>query len=62
LNITPAGLRRKKFAFGIAARLLMRPSMVDTFPPVTRLMTLVVETGPVKIALPELGTLNLSKL
>ena len=36
--------------------------MVDGAPPVTRLKTFVVFCGPVKVALPPVGTLNSPKL
>ena len=46
---------RKKLAFGIDARVLMRPSIVDCCPPVTRLRMLAIELGPRKVALPPVG-------
>ena len=42
-NSTPAGFNRKKLAFGMVARVLIIPSIVDSWPPVTRLSTLVTE-------------------
>ena len=59
-NSTPAGFNRKKLAFGMAARVLISPSIVDSWPPVTRLSTLVMitELGPVNVALSPVRTLN----
>ena len=59
---TPLGLRRKKFAAGMSVFESIRPKMEDGSPPVTRLMTLVIEAGPLKVAVWLLGTLNCPKL
>ena len=54
----PAGLSRKKLALGMKVRVSMSPLIDDSWPPVTRLMTLPMEAGPVNVALSPAPTLN----
>src|SRR5262245_49309327 len=61
-SMTPFGLSRKRLALGMAERVSTSPSMVETWPPVTRLITFAIEPGPLNVALSPFFTLNRPKL
>lgn len=59
-NITPAGFSSHISAPGISER--RRPSVWEMSPPVTRLVMLLTESGPLNVADSPLRMLNCPKL
>ena len=59
-NKMPLGFNRYRFAEGIEVRVSINPSIVDEEVPVTLVIILLVDAGPVNLTLSPARTLNVA--